>query len=171
MHCSYLKAVKPLAVKLYHDNSEIEMFLQASKEQMLEYSRVQFYPEIFQTIEELIKKLFNKELSICHDWREQKQQSFIININVKYNDMSYRDNYICGKDGRDAYDLFEDYERFCNNRYDDIEDVPRCFWDNYWLISACLEMICNNGISSIEKYAGINHNVRILYNDLTIEKI
>lgn len=84
MYCPYLKAISHLSTKLYSDNAEIELFLVASREEMLSYSRVKYYPEIFDTIETLMKKLFKKELKIGDEWKNQKQTSYIVALNVKY---------------------------------------------------------------------------------------
>lgn len=171
MYCPYLKAIAHLATKLYSDNAEIEMFLLASKEEMLRYSTVKDYPEIFNTIETLMKKLFKKELSIGSDWAEQKQTSYIVTVNVKYDDMSYLNEYICGKNGGDAINTYYGYEKYCLNEYDYIEQVPKCFWDNVWLIQTCLNTICSIGNISGQICAGIKNNVKFPYDKLKIDLI
>ena len=171
MYCPYLKAISHLSTKLYSDNAEIELFLVASREEMLSYSRVKYYPEIFDTIETLMKKLFKKELKIGDEWKNQKQTSYIVALNVKYENMSYRNGYIRGTDGWDAINTYSNYEKYCNNVYDLTEDIPKCFWDNVWLIQTCLSVICSFGNSSDQICAGVKHNVTFPYNKLKIELI
>ena len=60
LYCSYLAAISPLATKLYKDRSEIEMFLIAPEEEMLKYSTVKDYPEIFETIRKLYGGMVRK---------------------------------------------------------------------------------------------------------------
>lgn len=170
MYCSYLKSIAPLATKLYSDNAEIELFLISQREEMVEYSRVKYHPEIFDTIETLMKKLFKKELKIADKWEQLKQTSYVVTLNVKYKDMSYRNGYISGTDGRNAINIYSDYEKYCNNVYNLTEEVPKCFWDNIWLIQTCLSVICSFG-SSGQICAGIHHNVTFPYEELNIELI
>lgn len=171
MYCPYLKAISSLSIKLYSDNAEIELFLVAPREEMLGYSKVRYYPEIFDTIESVIKKLFKTELKIGYEWENRKQTSYIVTFNVKYEDMSYRNGYIRGTDGLDATTTYSDYEKYCNNAYDLTEDIPECFWDNVWLIQTCLRIICSLGDSSTQICAGIKHNVTFSYDKLKIELI
>ena len=120
------------SLKLYSDNSEIEMFLSAPKEDMLEYSTVKRYPEIFVTVTNFVKDFFGKQLSIGAEWEKIKQNSHIINIPVKYDHMSYRSNYIDSNNGKDANNILSRYGHLCAETYDCIEQVPKCFWDNIW---------------------------------------
>ncbi len=170
MHCPYLKSIAPLATKLYSDNAEIELFLISQREEMLKYSRVKYHPEIFDTIETVMKKLFKKELKIGDEWKNQKQCSYIVTLNVKYRDMTYRNNYIKGTDGWDAINTYSDYEKYCNNVYNLTEEIPKCFWDNIWLIKTCLNVICSFG-SNDRICAGIHHSVVFPYEELNIEVI
>lgn len=171
MYCPYLKAILPLALKLYRDRSEIELFLLASTEEMLGYSTVKYYPEIFVTIDDLVKNLFKKKLNIGSEWAEQKQHSYIVTVDVKYNDMSYRNNYISGTDGGDATDIYLAYEQFCFKTYDYAEEMPKCFWDNVWLIRTCLNRLCSSDGIYNEICAGIKHNVKIPYDKLKIDLV
>lgn len=171
MYCSYLKAIRPLAIKLYSDNSEIEMFLSAPKEDMLECSTVKRYPEIFVTVTNFVKDFFGKQLSIGAEWEKIKQNSHIINIPVKYDHMSYRSNYIDSNNGKDANNILSRYGHLCAETYDCIEQVPKCFWDNIWLITVCLDLIREFGETRESIYAGIKHDVHIPYDNLHIELI
>lgn len=171
MYCPYRKAILSLSTKLYCDNAEIEMFLAASKSEMLEYSTVKNYPEIFVTIEKFISEWFNSTLKIGAEWAKIKQYSYIITVPVKYNNISYRKNYISSNDGADANDVLWRYQKFCNEVYAYAEQVPTCFWDNVWLISICLDLICSPGEISNFIYAGIKHDVVIPYDRLTIDLI
>lgn len=171
MWCSYLSAISPLATKLYSDNSEIELFLMASESKMLRYSTVKNYPEIFETIEDFMRSWFGKDLSIGNEWTKLKQHTYIANIRVKYDDMSYRNNYISGDDGADANDVFWRYEEFCCKKYDWSDQVPDCFWDNIWLIDICLDLICSFGETSQSICAGIKHDIVFPYTDLKIDLI
>lgn len=170
LHCKYRQAVEPLAVKLYSDRAQIELFLRGTKESMLAYPCVKNYPEIFLTIEELLRKLFGKRLDIGNEWSKQKQFTCIVHLPVRYNDMTYRSDYIYGTNG-DAQDTFSMYEQYCNETYASLEDVPKCFWDNIWIIRACLEVIVPPVASHSDIYAGICHNIEIPYEQLQIEKI
>lgn len=171
LFCAYLKAISPLAVKLYRDKSEIEMVLIASEEEMLNYSTVKYYPEIFSTIEAFMNEWFGKNLSIGGEWSQAKQSSYIATVRVKYSDTSYRSNYIDGDDGGEANDIFWRYENFCRKTYDYAEEVPTCFWDNVWLIHTYLKLIRFFGETGESIYAGIRHNVIIPYNCLKIDII
>lgn len=171
MYCSYLEAISSLAVKLYHDNSEIEIFLIASEEKMLGYSTVKDYPEIFVTIKDFIKEWFGEDLDIGDEWSKVKQNSYITTVRVKYSDTSYRSNYIDGDDGGDANDTFWRYEKFCRKTYDYAEQLPVCFWDNVWLIRTYLELIRSFGETSGKICAGIKHDTIIPYDNLKIDLI
>lgn len=169
MNCQYREAIADLARKLY--NAEIEMFLIATREDMLGYSTVKDYPEIFRTIETLMDELFGKKLRIGDEWKKGKQITYIVTLNVKYKDMSYRDEYISCIDDIDAMNTYDDYKKYCNNTYDIPEEVPECFWDNIWLIKTCLEVIHSNGNLSKQICAGINQSVTFPYEELNIELI
>lgn len=171
MYCPYLEAISSLAVKLYHNNSEIEMFLIASEETMLKYSTVKDYSEFFVTIEDFVKEWFGKDLNIGDEWSKVKQTSFIITVRVKYGDTSYRNHYINGNDGADANDIFWRYENFCHKTYDYTEQVPTCFWDNVWFINTYLELIRSFGETTGKICAGIRHDIIIPYDNLKIDLI
>lgn len=171
LYCPYLKAISPLAVKMYKDNFEIEMFLIAPEKEMLGYSTVNAYPEIFLSIINFIKEWFNDDSDIGSEWSKIKQSSYIITVCVKYNDISYRSNYIDGNNGGDANDMLWRYEKFCHKSYDYAEQAPVCFWDNIWLINTCLNLIHSLGETSDTIYAGIKHDVIVPYGSLKIELI
>ncbi len=171
MYCPYLKMIEPLSFKLYSDKSEIEMFLYASKKVMLDYSIVKNSPEIFQTIDDFIFQLTHKRSSIVSDWTNQKQQTYIVTVNVKYRDLSYCNGFIDGKDGIDAYNLLSEYEDCCEKQYEFAENVPQCFWENIWLIKLFLCRICEPDSWCNETCAGIKHDVKLPYNSLSIEII
>lgn len=170
LFCTFLRAIYMLGIKLYN-NAEIEMFLIASKDEMLRYSTVKEYPEILYTIDSLMKNFFKKELGIGREWAKQKQTSYIVTINVKYNDMSYRSGYIDFKCCSDAVDTYYKYKKYCINAYSYTEQVPKCFWDNVWLIQTCLNTICSHGKISGKICAGVKNNVKFPYDKLKIELI
>ena len=99
-----------------------------------------------------------------------KAKTDILCCDSQCKDMSYRNGYISGTDGWDAINIYSDYEKYCNNVYDLTEEVPKCFWDNIWLIQTCLSVICSFG-SSGQICAGIHHNVTFPYEELDIELI
>lgn len=169
--CPYRNAISRLAIKLYTDNSEIEMFLMKSKEAMLEYSTVRNYPEIFFTIEDFVEEWSKTHLNIGNEWADIKQHSYIVTVPVRYNDLSYKNDYIDNNDGNDADNIFEEYKGFLSKTYDYLEQVPKCFWDNIWLINICLSLICplEEAVKSI--CAGIKHDVVIPYDRLKIDLI
>ena len=170
-HCDYLKAIRPLSIKLYKYKSEIEMFLFGSTDAIIEYSNVKFFPEIFDTIESFIRSFLKKDLNIAADWTRQKQYSYIITLSVKYNDISEVISHFSGTDKRKSESIFLKYQRFCCKVYNDIEQVPKCFWDNIWLIKTCLNIIFSINGSNEEIYAAIKHDVKIPYDKLKIDKI
>lgn len=169
--CSYLSAISTLATKLYRDNAEIELFLLAPKDNMLSYSTVQKYPEIFVTIEHFIRSWFGENLGIGNEWAELKQHTYIATVCVKYDEMSYRTNYISAADGADANDILGRYDNFCGEKYDWVDQVPDCFWDNIWLINTCLDLIYSCGEATQSICAGIKHDIVFPYADLEIDLI
>lgn len=169
--CPYRDTISRLSTKLYSDNAEIEMFLVAPREKMLSYSTVNNHPEILYTIENFIYSFFKKSENICSSWKNQKQYSYIISLRVKYENMSYRGGYIDSHCGREAENVFSDYEKYCKSNYYSIEHIPTCFWDNIWIINTCLSVIGSFGEIQREVYAGIKHGISIPYNKLKIEKI
>lgn len=171
LYCSYLAAISPLATKLYKDRSEIEMFLIAPEEEMLKYSTVKDYPEIFETIENFTEEWFGNRVSIGSEWSKRKQHTYIATVCVKYDNMSYRSDYIDGNDGADASDVLWRYEELCRETYDCIDQVPNCFWDNILLINICLNLIRSFGEPNKSIYAGIKHDVIVPYDDLKIDLI
>lgn len=168
--CEYYYAVQSLSTRLYSHRSDIEMFLYASSHDMLTYSTVNRFPEIFLNIEKLILEGFGTSLNLGNEWKEQKQYSYIVTLPINYSDMSYRDEYISGSDA-DAFSLLSQYVDYCEKSYYDPEEVPSCFWDNIWLLNTCLKRICYPDKSSGYMCAGMKHNVLIPYNKLDIEKI
>ena len=168
MCCTYLQAIAVLANKLYHDNCEIEMFLFAQKETMLNYSTVKDYPEIFCTIEDFAREYFKADLDIGRDWSKHRQRSFIITVPINYGDMSYRNGYIDRETDADRNETFWHYEDFCGGIYDHLEQIPQCFWDNVWLIDVCLRLIRSFRETS-EICAGIKHDTIIPYDRLKID--
>lgn len=173
MFCSYLISIAPLATKLYSDHAEIEMFLSETYDEMLKYSTVSKYPEIFQTITYFVRDFFNDNLLISSDWMTEKQRTYIISAPVSYEDMSYRNGYIDASNGLDAEEVYSNYKDYCGSTYDFIEEIPNCFWDNIWLISVCLNMISNypNGMECLSLCAGIKHEITIPYSKLEIELV
>lgn len=171
LYCAYLKAISSLAVKLYKDRGEIELFLTAPRDEMLGYSTVSRYPEIFRTVKEFIEDWFGESLSIGSDWERLKQHTYIATVRLGYGDMSYRSRYIRGSDGADATDMLLRYEEFCRGEYDCAEDVPARFWDNVWLIDICLDLIRCSGEASSEVCAGVKRGVEFPFDELSIELV
>lgn len=169
--CPYRSAISILGTKLYSHNAEIEMFLASPRDEMLSYSRVNDFPEMLHTIDNFIYQHFRKSEKICLSWKDKKQYSYIVTFPVKYNDMSYRNNYIDNHSYSEASDTLYDYEEYCKNNYYDIHQVPKCFWDNVWLISTCLSVIGSFGAYNGQICAGIKHEITIPYDKLNIEKI
>lgn len=170
MFCEYQNAINNLAAKVYYDNGEIEMFLTASKDKMLSYSTVNRYPEIFETIDIFFTEFLGKNLNLGNEWNKIKQHSCIITVQVKYDEMSYRNNFISCENKDNACDNLLMYKRFCNKNYESIEQIPQCFWDNIWIINTCLDVLSSdNNIPEI--CAGIKHSVCIPFDRLKIELI
>lgn len=168
--CPYIKDISLLCNKLYADNSEIEMFLIASENEMLEYSTVKNFPEIFDTIEQLAEKLTKKHFSICQDWMNQKNSSFFMSFKVLYDDLSYKTDYLCGGN-LDSEIEIDKYKKFIRNDYFDSNMVPKCVWDNIWVIKKCIYILLESDGYTPTIYAGIKHGINIPYDNLTIENI
>lgn len=171
LYCAYLKAISPLAVKLYKDCCEIEVFLTAPRAEMLGYSTVRRFPEIFCTVEGFINDQFGERLSIGSDWERLKQHTYIATIRLRYDDLTYKNRYTCGRDGADATDMFLRYEGFCRGEYDCAEEVPARFWDNVWLINVCLDLIRRSGEASSEVCAGVKRGVAFPFDEMHIELV
>ena len=169
--CPYLNSISRLGTKLYSDNAEIEMFLVSPREKMLSYSTVSKHPEILYTIEKFIADFFMKSENICLTWKNKKQYSYIISCQVKYEDMSYRGEYVDSHCVSEALNIFSDYEKYCKKNYCDINQIPKCFWDNVWIINTCLSVIGSFGEIHSEIYAGIKHEIEIPFDKLSIEII
>ncbi|MCR5653709.1 MAG: hypothetical protein K6F88_07910 [Ruminococcus sp.] len=168
--CNVYKALHPLGVKLYHDNSEIELFLSASYKNMMEYSTVKDYPEIFETIDVLCRDLKIKDISTGYDWNESKNKTAIITVQVRYEDLSYKNGCIISGDA-DAEKELERYRCFLKEDYYDSNFVPNTVWNNIWLIKYCLEIITDNEDYWPEICAGIKRNIDIPYDNIRIDEI
>ncbi len=169
--CDYRKAINRLSTKLYSDKAQIEMFLISPIDEMLSYSVVNRHPEMLLTIDDFIRKFFKDGNTVGSSWKNQKQYSYIVTFPIKYNDMSYRNNYIDNNSYSEASNTLYDYEEYCKNNYYDINQVPKCFWDNVWLIRTCLSVIGSFGDYNGQICAGIKHEITIPYDKLNIEII
>lgn len=171
MFCHYRESIIPLSSKLYSDNAEIEVFLYGTCKSMINYSTVKKYPEILYTIEEFIKEFIYDDLSICSDWNAEKQHSCIITVPIAYKDVTYRSDYISSNDVEDANDLVSQYSLYLNDEYECIKTTPKCFFENIWMISLCLGILCGMLGDDTLICAGIKHDVNISYNDISINLI
>ena len=90
---------------------------------------------------------------------------------VKYNNLYYQNGYIdsCSRNVFEVQDVFDTYKQFCGQDYYNPKQVPKCFWDNVWLISTCINIISFNGTHSDYICAGLKHDHTIPYSDLDIE--
>ena len=171
LNCYYREAIHILSTKIYSDNLGTEMFLYSPKEEMLSYSMVKNYPEIFYTIERFVSSFFKYGLNLGSSWASSKQNTYIISFPVKYNNLYYQNGYIdsCSRNVFEVQDVFDTYKQFCGQDYYNPKQVPKCFWDNVWLISTCINIISFNGTHSDYICAGLKHDHTIPYSDLDIE--
>ena len=63
------------------------------------------------------------------------------------------------------------YKKFIRNDYFDSNMVPKCVWDNIWVIKKCIYILLESDGYTPTIYAGIKHGINIPYYNLTIENI
>lgn len=166
----YYSLFKRLSNILYHDNGEIEVFINADLDSMLNYSVVRYYPEILDSISEVINSLTGDDLDLGTKWSLNHPKTMIVEFDVNINDMSF----IGGLgDYKNNYSTYEKATRFFMNPIYPIyfeTQIPRLFWLNEWLIRMCFSNFCAfDHVSDV--YAGIKADVDISSDEITLTEI
>ena len=169
LSCGYRKGIGFLSQKLYSDNAEIEMFISGTNEKMLSYSTVSNYPEILHTIDNFFRIFGISGINLGNEWYRQKK-TCIIDLWVRYEDMSYR-GIQTKANNEEAEHFFCKYINYCSQEYNDVKDLPDCFWDNIWIITSCLYNLSTFDDDYPEIYAGIKHGVTIPLENISIREI
>lgn len=162
--CPYRKAIKTTRSKLFHDKGEIEVHLSGSFSDVHDYSEVKYNPEILNTIERMINKLFENKVRLVNDWRElTRRRYYCLDFDVNIREFEsittspYHDKFY--------YNQFLD---FCSKDYYSLDEVNQNFYGNLYLLSVGIQVICGE---TPVRYGQIKNEVAIPNIDITEYKI
>ena len=133
--CEFKKKLYHLALKLYKYKGTTEFFISGTLKDMKRYSTIDRYPEILETLAQLIGEQKSKsypDYSICHEWIKEHPLCIVIEFVVKLSEIETF-NPISSNDWFNAYESCLD---FCDYSYDDFinNNIPKKIFDNLYII-------------------------------------
>lgn len=136
--CPYRKAIKITRSKLFHDKGEIEVHLSGSFSDIHDYSEVKYNPEILNTIERMINKLFENKVRLVNDWRELTgRKYYCLDFDVNIRDFEY----ITTSPQNDKF-WYNQFLDFCSKDYYSLDGVNQNFYGNLYLLGVGIQVIC-----------------------------
>lgn len=159
--CPYRKAIKTFRSKVYHDKGEVEVHLSGTYEDVHEYSSVRFCPEILNTIERMINKIFKQKVNLEKAWTDlMGAKYFCLDFDINIRGFEYKTTLPC----TDAswYMKFLD---FCCDEYSSLCDVNENFYGNLFILGTGINVIANNIPT---EYGQIYHHIQISMKDISI---
>ena len=142
-----------LSSSLYHDDGEVEAFVEGEQSKILNYSTVRNHPEILNSIDYTVKKLTGADLDLGRKWMIRKPTTFIADFDVAIKDLSYNNkkrSRTCFPDTLNALMPFCEYNNPQN----------KMMWENDWIIRSCIENNCP-GVYMCECAVGIKSTAEI----------
>lgn len=168
--CDAFQKLSVLNTKLYELGATLEFFVSGTLDEMLNYSTVSRYPEILDTIDQLISKIKNSysqpASSLCCEWMSQDTNCYVIEFNCllsnmeTYNPISYLN----------AYNEIKGCFNWSNITYEDYYNrrVPQRAYDNRYLFSEIINVyIYGDG----EQYASLQPGLFVAPVDLKIYRV
>lgn len=161
--CPYRKGIKILRSKLYHDKGEIEVHLLGSLKDVHDYSEVKYYPEILNTIERMINKLFDEKVTLSRDWKEltgEKYYCLDFDVNIKnFERIATTPSY-------DAT-WYHEFFQYCSEGCYSLDDVNNNFYGNLYLLSTGIPVISGE---TPERYGQLLVDTKIPMEKINIEE-
>lgn len=161
--CPYRKGIGVLRSKIYHDKGEIEVHLSGKLEDVHDYSQVKYFPEILETIEKMINKLFDEKVRLSKDWKELtggKYYCLDFDINIEKFEFITTGPY---------YDpsWYSDFFQYCSRECYSLDDVNNNFYGNLYLLSTGIPVICGE---TPERYGQLLVDTEIPIERINIEE-
>lgn len=144
--CELKDKLGHLAVKLYQNNAALEFFINATLEEMEEYSTVNKYPEVLDTLAQILSETQEWKGSgyrICSDWARNNEKELVLEFVVCVSDMETAD-FI---DYNGVYQTFGEcitQSGYCYEEYL-THTVPKKVFDNMKFIEWFLSIYFYNG--------------------------
>jgi len=141
--CGFHQKMARLNSKLYHDKSEVEVYVTGSNERMLQnYTSILDGPEILQTIGEIISTIWKKtdERHLQFAWSKQKgMKRYILEFSLPLNAIETNTDH---KYKAEYYDNSEWYEYSGFDYYDyNSGQIPMEFYRNKMLMELCFNSL------------------------------
>lgn len=161
--CPYRKGIGILRSKIYHDKGEIEVHLLGDFKDVHDYSEVKYFPEILNTIEIMINKLFDEKVTLSRDWKALtggKYYCLDFDVNIK------KFERIATSPSYDAT-WYHDFFQYCSEEYYSLDDANNNFYGNLYLLSTGIPVICGE---TPERYGQLLVDTEIPIERINIEE-
>lgn len=161
--CPYREAIKVLRSKIYHDEGEIEVHLSGSFKDVHDYSEVKHYPEILNTIERMINKLFDEKVTLTSDWKNLvKGKYYCLDFDVNIQTFEYITN-----SPFNDWSWYTPFLEYCSEEYYSLDDVNNNFYGNLYLLSTGIPVICGE---TPVRYGQLKVDTKIPMEKINIEE-
>lgn len=161
IYCDYRKDMSRISTKLYHDKCELECFVIEDYHEMQRYSCITRMPEIFETIEGVVSKIFKEGLGLEKQWKKKgNTRCYVLSFNINIQELE------CILEGTKYESTF--YSQLKKYSVDSFENNEQNFYGNIFILQTALSVLCNNHPSV---YGQIKPGNKIEYNDLEIQEL
>ena len=168
--CEAFEKMSILENKLYRLGATLEFFIAGTIEEMLEYSTVSRYPEILDTIDQLINAIYNKyshcQYPLCCDWINKQVNCYIVEFQSNLSNLETYNpiNYL------EAYSKIKRCFSWSGITYNDYYNrrVPQRVYDNKFLIESIISVYVYN---ANEQYGSLLPGLCIEPNKIKIYRV
>jgi len=161
--CPYRDAIKKLRTTIYYDEGEIEVHLLGGFEPVHNYSQVKYFPEILETLEDMINELFDEKVTLSEDWRALtggKYYCLEFDANIKKFEFITTGPYY-------EPSWYSDFFQYCSTECYSLSDVNNNFYGNLYLLSTGIPVICGE---TPERYGQLLVDTEIPIERINIEE-
>ena len=152
-----------LSSKLYYDKGETEVFISGEDERIVDYSCVKRCPEILQTLDVIIGG--HNCTRLQEAWEDRKTDLMIVQFDMGFDELIIH----CMPNKKNDIGKYWELKEFLSEEYER-ERIPDCFWQNYWIISNCLDN-ATTYFDRQEIYAAVKPSVKIGPERITMHSI
>lgn len=161
MVCKYRKSISIFRTKLYVHKSEIEVHLSGKRKDVHEYSRVRYYPEIIETLENMIFGIFGESPQLKEDWeKRQGGKYYCLDFDVNIFDFERIVN-------RPYFEDYESFFEFNEKPMYDLYSASPNFFANIYILKWALEILLGEKPNI---YGQLLPHVNIPFEDIGIEE-
>ncbi len=163
--CEYREALSFLENKLYYDKCEIEVFIDATIDDIYSYTSVRYAPEILMTIQKVINYYTKKPISLENRWRKLPNSIYcILEFEIDLFDLEYKCSKVMYEsfneiDGVLTYHGYTEYD-YANDR------VDKAFYKNLYVLRKLIDKFIWE--YSSDQYGQIVSSTKINWNDIRI---